>query len=49
VVTFESGFDGQSPFITDVAFRDINQSLYVNSSEEAIMSMAINLDDEPLP
>lgn len=49
VVTFESGFDGQSPFITDVAFRDINQSLYVNNSEEAIMSMALNLDDEPLP
>ena len=49
VITFESGFDGQSPFITDVAFRDINQSLFVNNSEEAIMSMALNLDEEPLP
>lgn len=49
VVTFESGFDGQSPFITDVAFRDINQSLYVNNSDKAIMSMALDLDEEPLP
>lgn len=49
VVTFESGFDGQTPFITDVAFRDINQSLYVNSSDTAIMSMALDLDEEPLP
>jgi hypothetical protein len=49
VITFESGFDGQSPFITDVAFRDINQSLYVNSSDKAIMSMALDLDEEPLP
>ena len=49
VITFESGFDGQTPFITDVAFRDINQSLYVNSSDEAIMSMALDLDEEPLP
>ena len=49
VVTFESGFDGQSPFITDVAFRDIEQSLYVNNSTDAIMSLAVNLDDEPLP
>ena len=49
VVTFESGFDGQSPFITDVAFRDIDQSLYVNNSDKAIMSAAINLDEDPLP
>lgn len=49
VITFESGFDGQTPFITDVAFRDINQSLYVNSSDKAIMSMALDLDEEPLP
>lgn len=49
VVTFESGFDGQTPFITDVAFRDINQSLYVNNSDKAIMSMALDLDEEPLP
>ena len=49
VITFESGFDGQSPFITDVAFRDINQSLYVNNSDKAIMSMALDLDEEPLP
>jgi hypothetical protein len=49
VVTFESGFDGQTPFITDVAFRDINQSLYVNDSDKAIMSMALDLDEEPLP
>lgn len=49
VVTFESGFDGQSPFITDVAFRDIEQSLYVNNSDKAIMSMALDLDEEPLP
>lgn len=49
VITFESGFDGQTPFITDVAFRDINQSLFVNDSDKAIMSMALNLDEEPLP
>lgn len=49
VVTFESGFDGQTPFITDVAFRDIEQSLFVNNSAEAIMSLAVDLDEEPLP
>lgn len=49
VVTFESGFDGQTPFITDVAFRDIDQSLFVNNSDMAIMSMALDLDEEPLP
>lgn len=49
VITYENGFDGQTPFITDVAFRDIDQSLFVNNSEEAIMSFIADLDEEPLP
>ena len=49
VVTFESGFDGHTPFITDVAFRDIQQDLYVNNSDQAVMSLFVDLDEEPLP
>lgn len=49
VITFESGFDGQTPFINDVAFRDIEQDLYVNNSDKAIMSLFVDLDEEPLP
>lgn len=48
VITFESGFDGHTPFVTDVAFREINQSLYVNNSDQAIMSFIADLDEEPL-
>ena len=49
VITYDQGFDGQSDFITDVAFRDIEQDLFVNNSEQAIMSFIADLDEEPLP
>lgn len=45
VVTYANGFDRQA----DVAFRDITQTLGLNSDEAAQLVANIDLDDEPLP
>lgn len=43
-ITFENGFNMQE----DVAFRDIEQTLFLNGDEEAPLIANTNLDEEPL-